>query len=343
MCSEPDESSVSVPMSPMRCDTESLPKEHTAILPPQNDARTSPIYHNANITLVTCLVLIMSFALKHNLTDAALQDLLCLISYLIPTPNTFISSLYSFKKYFAATQLNSTRIYYCKVCKSSTTDMLASHCSTCNEPFDFKTFFISICIKEQLKNLFERPGFYTSLQHRFSRNIPFGNLADIYDGTLYQSLFKRDGFLSFKSNISFQWNTDGVPLFSSSSFSMWPLYLKINELPYVLRNSVRNKILAGVWFGNTKPSVNTFLKPLCETMNNLFYEGLLIHPPEPIRCKAIILSGTCDIPAKAMALNMIGHNGFFACRYCEQPKVIICWKRTCTCLPLYTFQSYWAN
>ena len=116
-------------------------------------------------------------------------------------------------------------------------------------------------------------------------------------------------FLSYQSNISFQWNTDGVPLFSSSSYSMWPLYLKI-------------KSLAGVWFGDKKPSINTFLKPLCTTMNSLFYNGLTVQPPEqcdPIVCKTIVLSGTCDIPAKTTALNMIGHNGFFACPYCEQP------------------------
>lgn len=172
---------------------------------------------------------------------------------------------------------------------------------------------------EQIKCLFSRPGFFTSLCHQFSRNITSGYLEDVYDGTLYCSLSKAGGFLS---SISLQWNTDGVPLFSSSSFSMWPLYLKINELPYTLRKCISNKILPGVWFGRTKPSINTFLKPLCDTMKTLFFDGIVVHPPElhyPITCRAIILSGTCDVPAKSTALNMVGHNGFFACPYCEQP------------------------
>ena len=89
-----------------------------------------------------------------------------------------------------------------------------------------------------------------------------------------------------------------------------------------MRNGLNNKILAGLWFGTTKPSVNTFLKPLCQVMKEIFAEGVQVHPPElpsPFMCKAIVLTGTCDLPAKSMALNMVGHNGFYACPYCEQP------------------------
>lgn len=39
----------------------------------------------------------------------------------------------------------------------------------------------------------------------------------------------------------------------------------------------------------------------------------------PLRCSAIMLSGTCDIPAKAVAMNMVGHNGFYGCPKCSQP------------------------
>ena len=135
----------------------------------------------------------------------------------------------------------------------------------------------------------------------------------MYDGTLYRSLSHAGGFQS-----NTQWNTDGVPLFLSSSFCMWPFYLKINELPHVSRNCISNcisnKVLAGVWFGNKKTAINTFLKPICEAMNTLFYRGIIVYPPErstPITCRGIVLSGTSDIPAKCTALNMIGHNGFF--------------------------------
>ena len=95
--------------------------------------------------------------------------------------------------------------------------------------------------------------------------VSTGIVADVYDGVLYGTLAKAGKFLSSIYNLSFQFNTDGVPLFSSSSFSMWPIYLKINELPVRMRNSINNKLLAGVWFGCTKPSINTFFKPLCSS------------------------------------------------------------------------------
>ena len=54
--------------------------------------------------------------------------------------------------------------------------------------------------------------------------------CDVYDGALYRALIK-DEFLSNKNNVSFTLNADGVPVFKSSSFSLWPIYLQINELP----------------------------------------------------------------------------------------------------------------
>ena len=262
---------------------------------PSDDVLNASLYHNASISLVTSLLLIMSFALKHNLTDAALQDLLQLISYFIPKPNICVTSLHSFKKTFNATQLKSTCFHYCK---SSLENMLTLQCPLCGTDQDSKSYFISLCIKEQLQNLFGRPGFFTAIQHRFSRNTSPEVIGDVYDGALYNALFSAGGFLSSACNISFQWNTDGVSLFPSSSYSMWPMYLKINKLPQRMRNSLNNKILAGVWFGSTKPSINTFLKPLCQAMKELYSLGVEVHPPD-LQCPLVCRTGTCDLPAKA--------------------------------------------
>ena len=200
-------------------------------------------------------------------------------------------------------------------------ERIYSKCLSCQHRTDFKSFFINVSVPEQIKNLFRKPGFYTSLQHRFARITSVG-MSDVYDGALYHSLSRPGQFLSFGEHISFQWNTDGVPLFHSSAFSMWPFYLKINELPIRIRDCLSNKLLAGVWFGTQKPSINTFLKPFCDTMKSLYEDGLVVQSPDllsPFICRAIVLSGTCDMPAKATALNMINHNGFYACPYCEQP------------------------
>lgn len=84
-----------------------------------------------------------------------------------------------------------------------------------------------------MKNLIAQNGFYKFLQHRFERNVPQETYEDIYDSELYRSYVKNKGPLSNPQNISFTFNTDGAPVFKSSNDSIWPIYLVVNELPYL--------------------------------------------------------------------------------------------------------------
>jgi hypothetical protein len=68
------------------------------------------------------------------------------------------------------------------------------------------------------------------------------NIEDVLDGDLYRELFDGEHFRGSsqqqKTNelhISLQINTDGVAIFRSSKFSIWPVYAVINELPPHLR------------------------------------------------------------------------------------------------------------
>jgi len=67
-------------------------------------------------------------------------------------------------------------------------------------------------------------------QHRFKRTNTVGKMEDIYDGLVYQKYMQDGQFLADANNISFLWNTDGVPV-KSSKCSIWPMYFVINELP----------------------------------------------------------------------------------------------------------------
>ena len=78
----------------------------------------------------------------------------------------------------------------------------------------------------------------------------------------FKKLSEKEGLLSCPDNVSFLMNTDGVPVFKSSKVSIWPLYLVINELNYSKRMANENMIFAGLWFGEKKPAMWTFLKPL---------------------------------------------------------------------------------
>ena len=56
-------------------------------------------------------------------------------------------------------------------------------------------------------------------------------ITDIIDGKYYTRLCEPGQFLNNQCNISVIFNTDGAPLYSSSSVSLWPVFLAINELP----------------------------------------------------------------------------------------------------------------
>ena len=50
-------------------------------------------------------------------------------------------------------------------------------------------------------------------------------------------------FLSFPMNVSLTMNTDGVQVFHSSNYSLWPLFFLINELPAALKAIIHEATL----------------------------------------------------------------------------------------------------
>ena len=126
-----------------------------------------------------------------------------------------------------------------------------------------------------------------------------------------------------KNNVSLLWNTDGASVFKSSSYSIWPLYFVINELPFHKRWCTHNVILGGLWFGPKKPNMLTFLEPFTESISSLKTNGVEVYSPDTSRnfvCRAMLLCGTCDLPAKAVVLNMKQYNGEYGCSHCLQTR-----------------------
>ena len=106
--------------------------------------------------------------------------------------------------------------------------------STCIHFFELSVYSINIkinawCCISYLVHLLIDPKIWKHLQQRFERSTN-GSICDIYDGAAYQ---KYGEFLSKENpaHTSLLCNTDGVALFRSSKFSIWPIWLVINELP----------------------------------------------------------------------------------------------------------------
>lgn len=86
------------------------------------------------------------------------------------------------------------------------------------------------------------PEFVHGLRYRFERvKRDERSIEDVYDGSLYQSKCGPGGFLSKEYNLSLKLNTDGVAIFHSSQFGVWPLFFLVNELPPSLRYAFKSE------------------------------------------------------------------------------------------------------
>ena len=137
---------------------------------------------------------------------------------------------------------------------------------------------------------------------------------DIYDGRLYRE-FRSQKDLD-KYALTLQLYTDGVPLFKSSTTSIWPIYYVINELPSNVRKNY--PILGGLWYGKKKPEVNSFFRRTVTELKNLSSKGFVWYlNGEKICSKVFLLTACADSVARCMLQNFTQFNGAFGCSWCH--------------------------
>lgn len=123
-------------------------------------------------------------------------------------------------------------------------------CDTCNIAINVKdsmynNFFVTLDPSNENRDLLEANCDYYGklINSKKSKNRTISNICD---GKLYQRFVKSLNPNNKNSYASFVFNTDGAPLFESSTYSIWPIYVMINELPMEVKT--KNLILVGLWF-----------------------------------------------------------------------------------------------
>lgn len=234
-----------------------------------------PVFSFSNILSLSkneSASIIMAYALRHNLTENALDDLIKLAD--LHSPGDAHGSKYLFLKEFVSPEAK--KIFYCSPCQeiSQFIDSNVDICSTCETEYkkqnleQSKTYFYHSPLRPQLERLTQ------STDYLFMRRGVNRNESDVIDGSVYSNL-RRQGIIG-ENDISIQWNTDGVSIFNTSKWSIWPIQVAVNELPYRIRNN--NILLCGIWFTESKPSMNMYLKPFVEELSELYTTGFRIKP-----------------------------------------------------------------
>ena len=182
-----------------------------------------PLYPGAPITVMESLLAILAVYLKNNLTKVALSQILELISLHCIKPNNCISSWYKLEKFLSKLKNPFKRNFYCNDCHISLREE-NSQCPECLKTNN-SSYFISGSVISQIQALFKRKNFIDKLSYKSTRvKKDLNNLEDIYDGEIYKELSSDNGILSSITNLSFTWYTDGLPIFKSSKFSIWPFF-----------------------------------------------------------------------------------------------------------------------
>lgn len=273
------------------------------------------LYDGAPLTVKESLLSVFTFSLRHSITGTCLADLLQLVSLHIPRNNKFTKTVYKFMKYFEYLKTPLVKHYYCRRCLSAL-EYENAECECTNREL---CYFIELKISDQLQSLLDKPGFIENLSHQYrgrhkqSRDA----IEDIYDGALYKAHVEKNNSEANIFTLSFMWYSDGAPIFKSRKYSLWPLYFIINELPYAERIKKENVLVAEIWFGESDPVPDLFLKPIYDQLAG-FQVGkvLTTNDLEMHTVKAFLLCGTCDSPARADFLNHVRFNGEYGCFRC---------------------------
>ncbi|XDV26081.1 hypothetical protein PO909_029878, partial [Leuciscus waleckii] len=186
-------------------------------------------------------------------------------------------------------------------------------CVVCHTTWDKNSslkngnFFIYLPIQTQLEHLLQREDIAQRLKSRDS-TCNSETYEDIGSGKMYHNLYKIGGPLHCTHGYSLTLNCDGVPVFKSSLYGIWPLYGIVNELPYPVRKE--NVLLFGLWFGDKKPNVNTFLKPFTLECQKLSTAGFKIKRNSLLeQCRVVAALMMCDSVARPILQNMTQCNG----------------------------------
>uniref|UniRef100_A0ABD2WBQ8 Uncharacterized protein n=1 Tax=Trichogramma kaykai TaxID=54128 RepID=A0ABD2WBQ8_9HYME len=263
----------------------------------------------------------LKFALKNKLPISEISNLLKLINTLF-SDQVICESKYFIDKILSSSSSGVEFYGICPICKvnigkiehfeSNITCRICSEKIESNNP-SCENLFMLIDPSDQIKSsIEENADYYLNIMHNRTRDKI---IRHIYDGKAYRKFVKS---LDDKYNyITATLNTDGAPRFESSTYSIWPIYLKLNEIP--LDCTGKNVITIGLWFGKSKPDMNAFLEPVVNNLNSLSENGIECSIKNKTHCIKLYIIVVCvDAVARALMQGFMQYNAEYGCGWCLQ-------------------------
>lgn len=174
-------------------------------------------------------------------------------------------------------------------------------------------FVVKICIEQQIKYLFNKH--FDKILKYMNREKDPNYISDIDEGILFERVSKK--FENSDRLLSFTINSDGAPIYKSSTVSMWPIQLYANFLPPDIRFKNENILLYMLYAGKKKPNLTELFYPLAEEINELQKKKIkFVHNDTVYTYVPVVMLGAFDLPARAMVSGLKQYSGDKACVYC---------------------------
>eukprot|EP00734_Pompholyxophrys_sp_LG126_P000134 Pompholyxophrys_sp_v1_NODE_16_length_4221_cov_20.931109.p1 type:complete len:801 gc:universal NODE_16_length_4221_cov_20.931109:2595-193(-) len=268
------------------------------------------------------ILMIMLFAFTTKLSNVAISKLLVLLSW-CKSARDIPESLYFLKKTMQdADDCHYESHSYCNHCLGPVphTDSICLSPDCVGHMHHSNGLYVIFDMQYNVQLAFDSPDFANLRLYKQQRVKQHeGNIEDIMDGDKWK---EHADIYNSMNHYVMGLSTDGVPLFKSSSMSMWPIWLVSYDLDPKIRYKRRYMTLAGVSFGK-KPLMNNFLDALVTQITNSYNHPMQIKSNNHILPLTLhVINVIADLPAKATLLNMHQFNGEYGCSTCLAPGIL---------------------
>jgi hypothetical protein len=300
-------------------DWPSLPfeDEESDPVPDKDEFEKTRLYPGSKISKDESIALMYGFSLRQKLSKEGFSELISLIQMFVLEGASLPATHYLLEKQLAPDFSNVIKCMYCQNCETQveTTDNVCRKCNTVvdeHELLRLGKFYLQFDLRHVLNTMLEIPEvakeLYDNLNTR-AESIGTGVYGDIVDGEAYKKLELK------RNDLTLTMNTDGVCVFKSSSFSIWPIFVSLNELKYKLRR--KHTKLVALWIGMKKPDFHTFLTPFVNQCNSLSKDELTwSFNGAVIKSNIKVVMVAADSVARCSLQGVKQFNGYYSCHYC---------------------------
>jgi hypothetical protein len=217
------------------------------------------LYNNSELNLFESCSLITSFYRRFNLSAKGGNDLINLILLILPKHSKLLKT---YSQVLRLTELEKLEIKETKYCGNCKLELTENNCNCESFVNNQIHQFFSVSIEPQLQILMN---YYYPFIIEYEKDEK--NFIDLVHSNYYVEKH-------IENSTNFMIYTDGISVFKNPGNSIWPVFLKVCELPPQLRQSKLNNIICGVYFGNNKPTSSVLYEKIVREFKNLKNTGL---------------------------------------------------------------------